>query len=245
MARFVLVHGAFGGAWSWGEFVGELEQAGHSVTAIDLPGSGNDQTPVEAVTLDACAERVCDTLAAEAEPAILVGHSMGGVVITQAAARCPERVSLLVFVAAFMPGDGQSLLDLTRLPEGAGDQVQANIVVEGDPPVATMADPTARAALMARCSPEQIARSIELSRPQAVATFATAVSIAPGALDGIRRVYIHTSEDRAIPPALQLRMLREHPCAEVVEIATDHSPFLSAPAETLAAFERFAQLAAT
>jgi hypothetical protein len=144
-----------------------------------------------------------------------------------------------------MPHDGQSLLDLTRLPEGAGDQVQANIVVGGDPPVATVKDPAARAALMAHCSPEQIARSIELSRPQAVAVFATAVSIPPGALDGLRRVYVHTSEDRAIPAALQLRMLRESPCVEVVEIATDHAPFLSAPRETLAAFDRFAELAAT
>ena len=143
-----------------------------------------------------------------------------------------------------MPADGQSLLDLTGLPEGASDQVQANIVVEGDPPVATMKDPSARAALMARCSPEQIARSIERSRPQAVAVFATPVSIAPGALDGLRRVYIQTSEDRAIPVALQLRMVRENPCVEVVEIATDHAPFLSAPQETLAAFERFAELAA-
>ena len=42
MARFVLVHGAFGGAWSWGEFMGELERAGHTATAIDLPGSGEE-----------------------------------------------------------------------------------------------------------------------------------------------------------------------------------------------------------
>jgi pimeloyl-ACP methyl ester carboxylesterase len=243
MARFVLVHGAFGGAWSWGEFIGELERSGHSVAAIDLPGSGDDQTPIEGVTLDACAARVCEVLEAQAEPVILVGHSMGGVVITQAAARCPDRISLLVFVAAFMPRDGQSLIDLTKLPEGAGDQVQANIVVAGDPPVATMADPAARAALMARCSPEQIARSIARARPQAVAPFATPVSIPDGALDGLRRVYIHTTEDVAIPPALQQRMLRENPCEEVVEIATDHAPFLSAPEQTLDAFNRFAQLA--
>jgi pimeloyl-ACP methyl ester carboxylesterase len=245
MARFVLVHGAFGGAWSWGEFIGELERAGHTAAAIDLPGSGDDTTPVEGVTLDACAARVCEALAAEPEPAILVGHSMGGVVITQAAARCPERISLLVFVAAFMPRDGQSLIDLTQLPEGAGDQVQANIVVEGDPPVATMTSPAARAALMARCSPEQIARAFERSRPQPVAPFATPVSIPAGALDDLRRVYIHTTEDVAIPPALQRRMLSENPCIDVVEIATDHAPFLSAPEETLAAFDRFAELAAT
>ena len=60
-------------------------------------------------------------------------NSMGGVVATQAAARCPERVASIVYVAAFVPEDGESLLDLTERPEGAGDQVQANIVVEGDP----------------------------------------------------------------------------------------------------------------
>ena len=97
---------------------------------------------------------------------------------------------------------------------------------------------------MARCSPEQIARAWERARPQAVAPFATPVSIPDGALDGLRRVYIHTTEDVAIPPALQLRMLRENPCEEVVEIATDHSPFLSASAQTLDAFNRFADLAA-
>jgi pimeloyl-ACP methyl ester carboxylesterase len=243
MARFVLVHGAFGGAWSWQPILGDLESAGHTVTAIDLPGAGDDQTPVAGVTLDAYADRICATLGEGPELAILVGHSMGGVAITQAAARCAERIALLVYVAAFMPSDGQSLLDLTRLPEGANDQVQANIVIDGEPPVATMPDPSARASLMASCSAEQVARAIELSRPQPVAPFATPVAIPAGALDGLRRAYVHCTQDRAIPPALQLRMIREHPCVDVVEIATDHSPFFSAPGELVAALNRFAALA--
>jgi pimeloyl-ACP methyl ester carboxylesterase len=242
MARFVLVHGAFGGAWSWTPVIGELERAGHTVTAIDLPGAGEDQTPVAGITLDAYAARICDTLGEQPEPVILVGHSMGGVAITQAAARCAERIALLVYVAAFMPRDGQSLLDLTHLPEGADDQVQANIVIEGEPPMATMPDPAARAALMANCSAEQVARAIALSRPQAVEPFAKPVAIPPGALDGLRRVYVHCTQDRAIPPALQLRMIRENPCVEVVEIHTDHSPFFSATGELLAALNRFAAL---
>ena len=85
--------------------------------SIDLPGGGDDHTPVDDVTLASCAERVCDVLASRPEPPILVGHSMGGVVITQAAADCPDRVASLVFVAAFMPANGQSLLDLAQLPE--------------------------------------------------------------------------------------------------------------------------------
>ena len=53
MARFVLVHGAFGGAWCWEPVVQALERDGHEAIAIDLPGSGADQTPVAEVTLDA------------------------------------------------------------------------------------------------------------------------------------------------------------------------------------------------
>jgi pimeloyl-ACP methyl ester carboxylesterase len=106
-----------------------------------------------------------------------------------------------------------------------------------------MPDPSARASLMASCSAEQVARAIELSRPQPVAPFATPVTIPAGALDGLRRAYVHCTQDRAIPPALQLRMIREHPCVDVVEIATDHSPFFSAPGELVAALNRFAALA--
>jgi len=242
MARFVLVHGAFGGAWAWTDMARELEAAGHAAVAIDLPGGGDDRTPIEDVTLDSCAARVIEALEDSAEPSILVGHSMGGVVVTQAAARRPERVALLVFVAAFMPRDGQSLLDLTKLPEGAGDQVQASITVEGDPPVARRA-PGSLANVMQYASPEQVARAEQLGREQAVAVFATPVSIPAGALDGIRRVYVHTTEDRAIRPALQQRMMRENPCVDVVELATDHSPNFSMPTELLAALLSFAELA--
>ena len=86
MARIVLVHGAFSGAWAWEPVLPGLSAAGHQVQAIDLPGHGDDHTPTADVTLDAYADTVCSVLA-EGAAAVLVGHSMGGVVITQAAAR--------------------------------------------------------------------------------------------------------------------------------------------------------------
>ena len=187
MARFVLVHGAFSGAWIWAPLMERLQAAGHSVEAFDLPGLGDDHTPVSEVTLDACAARLCEVLATSSEPAIVVGNSMGGIIATQGAARCPERVAALVYVAAFMPKDGQSLLDLTKLPEGAGDQVQANLVVEGEPPVATMPAAASGPALYGSCAEDVAAWAIARQRPQPVAPFATPVSIPSGALDGINR----------------------------------------------------------
>src|SRR4051794_35894948 len=102
MARIVMVHGAFAGAWCWEPVLDGLRAAGHEPETLDLPGSGADMTPVAEVTLDAYAARVCEQLAA-GPPAVLAGHSMGGMAVTQAAARCPERVISLIYVAAFLP----------------------------------------------------------------------------------------------------------------------------------------------
>ncbi len=240
MARFVLVHGAFAGAWIWGPLIDRLKATGHSVEVFDLPGSGDDHTPASEVTLDACAARLCEVLASSSEPAIVAGNSMGGIIATQGAARCPNRVRALVYVTAFLPKDGQSLLDLTQLPEGAGDQVQANITIEGEPPIATMPDAASRQALYGVCTDDSAEWAIAQQRPQPVAPFVTPVSIPRGALDGINRYYVVCTRDRAIPLPLQRRMIAENACADVVELDTDHTPHLSMTDDLAKALHRFA-----
>jgi len=240
MARFVLVHGAFGGAWCWEPVTGPLREAGHTVDTLDLPGGGADRTPVDGITLASCAKRVCDVLASQPEPAILVGHSMGGVVVTQAASDCPEHVASLVFVAAFMPADGQSLLDLTHLPEGEGDLIQANIVIEGEPPVAVLSAEATAAAVYNDCTSEQTAWAVARRRPQAVAPYATQVDVDESVLAAIPRSYVMTTRDRSLVPALQRRMIREHPCERVIELDADHAPYLSATDGLVAALLQLA-----
>lgn len=240
MARFVLVHGAFGGAWCWEPITGPLEAAGHTVETFDLPGAGEDRTAVEDVTLDAYAERICAVLAARPEPAVLVGHSMGGVAITQAAARCPQNIASMVYVTAFAPLDGQSLLDVTGQPEGEGDQVQANIVIAGEPPVAVMPEAAARHAIYGECTDEQARWATARRTPQAVAPFATAVSLAGASLRRLPRAYVTCSEDRCIPYPLQRRMIADNGIERVVALHADHAPFLSATDELVAALDGLA-----
>jgi pimeloyl-ACP methyl ester carboxylesterase len=83
--HFVLVHGAWHGAWCWYKIVAGLEDAGHRVTTIDLPSAGIDPTPAGSVTLRAQADRIVATLDALAEPVILVGHSASGPPVSLAA----------------------------------------------------------------------------------------------------------------------------------------------------------------
>jgi pimeloyl-ACP methyl ester carboxylesterase len=229
MARFVLVHGAFAGGWIWAPLAQALESLGHSVEAPDLPGAGDDPTPVADVTLDAYADRLCEVLRRRPEPAVVVASSMGGVAATQAAARCGERIARLIYVAAFLPQDGQSLIDLTRLPEGRGDQTQANLVVEGDPPVAFVPDEITRRTAFACCSDEVAQWALERRRPQALAPFTQPVDL--GEADAIPVTYVACKRDTSIPPALQRRMHETAGVTDVVELDTDHVPHLSLTAE--------------
>jgi pimeloyl-ACP methyl ester carboxylesterase len=242
MARIVLVHGAFSGAWCWEPVLPGLRAAGHTAEAFDLPGSGDDPTPIAEVTLDAYADRVCGVLA-DGPPAVLVGSSMGGVVITAATGRCAQRVAALVYVSAFVPADGQSLMDLVAWPEAAGDQVQANLVVDGDPPVGSLPAEAAREALFGCCNDEQAAWAVAHRRPQAVAPFAQPVRVAEAAADtfaALPRSYVMCLRDRAIPPPMQRRMLESAGCDPVLELDTDHCPWISRTDELVAALDRLA-----
>jgi pimeloyl-ACP methyl ester carboxylesterase len=166
-------------------------------------------------------------------------------VITQAAARSPERVTSLIYVAAFMPANGQSLLDLTAYPEAAEDQVQANLVVDGDPPVATMPAAAAREALFGCCDDEEAAWGVARLGPQPGAPFAHPASLGdppPAAFAALPRAYVTCLQDRAIPPAMQRVMFEAGGCEPVIEIDTDHSPWISRTDELVDALHRVASL---
>ena len=223
--RFVLVHGAFVGSWIWEPLAERLEELGHTAEAPDLPGAGDDRTPVEEVTLDAYADRICDLLDASPEPSILVANSMGGIVISEAAARRPARVKHLVYVAAFAPGDGESLVDLTSLPEGADDLVQRTVIVQGDPPIGSLPPSTCEAS-NSDCRPEVSDWAVRRTGSQPFAPLTQPVSL-NGEFDRIPRTYVLCTADRVVPPGLQRRMVRDRQISDVVELDAGHHPQLS------------------
>ncbi|MFF2299693.1 alpha/beta fold hydrolase [Arthrobacter sp. NPDC058127] len=231
MTHFVLIHGAFHGGWCWSEIAAGLTREGHTAVAPDLPGAGDDRTPAEDVTLESATARIIEALKASREPSVLVAHSMGGIIMTQVAAQVPELVSRLVYVTAFRPVDGESLLALTQLPEGADDGVQANITVAGDPPVATF-DMTKSHEIFGNGVPADVAEAAAARlTPQPLSLFATPVSIAGAVLPPAE--YVVCTEDRAIPPALQKLMAARTPAVRIHKLASGHSPFYSNQEELL------------
>jgi pimeloyl-ACP methyl ester carboxylesterase len=240
MARIVLVHGAWGGAWIWEKVVEPLEAKGHRIETLDLPGAGDDHTPLEQINLDLYAERICEKLGESPEQAVLVGHSMGGMAVTQAASRCPGRVASLIYVAAFLPAEGQSLVGLTELPEGEGDHVQETMVVSGEPPLAELSEEDSIIAFYNLASAEVRKWAAGMQRPQPAVPMLDEAKLSEG-YENIPRSYIHCTRDQANMPALQRRMMKERGVEPVIEIETDHTPHLSAPDELVTAIDQLAR----
>ena len=106
MTTFVLVHGASHGSWCWDKVVPVLESLGHRAAAVDLPGNtyGEFDVPAAQVTLDTYVKHVCKVLDQLDEPVVLVGHSLGGLTITQTAERRPDKIKTLVYLTALLLG---------------------------------------------------------------------------------------------------------------------------------------------
>ena len=226
MSTYVMIHGAWHGGWCWDKVRRRLEDAGHRVATPDLPGHGDDKTQTAAVTLDAYAGRVCEVLDAQAEPVILVGHSMGGVVITAAAERRPEKVRALVYLCAFLPGDGDTLMALAS--QDPTSLVLPNLVISEEHGSATVRDEGIVPAFYAPCSEADATLAKSRLVPQALAPLDVPVTVTPERAGRVPRYYIECTEDRAIPIALQRSMVAAHPCRHVFTLETDHSPFYSA-----------------
>src|SRR5262249_21839783 len=113
--HFVLVHGAWHGAWGWYRVRALLAAEGHTVSVLDLPSHGIDRTPAKGITLADYVNAVVAVVDAAAEPVVLVGHSMAGVVISSVAEARPQKVASLIYLAAYLVPSGKSLLNYSAL----------------------------------------------------------------------------------------------------------------------------------
>jgi pimeloyl-ACP methyl ester carboxylesterase len=117
MATFVLVHGAWHGGWCWKRVAARLRQAGHEVFTPTLTGLGERAHLIgRHVDLETHIRDILGVLQwEELSDVVLCGHSYGGMVISGVADRVPNELRSLVYLDAFVPADGQCLLDF--IPE--------------------------------------------------------------------------------------------------------------------------------
>jgi pimeloyl-ACP methyl ester carboxylesterase len=223
--RVLLVHGAWHGAWCWQRLAGPLRALGYAPEAIDLPGHGRSTQPLTDLHGDADAVRV--RLDAIGEPTLLVGHSYGGMVITDAGAH--DAVAGLAYVAAYMPDAGQTLLELftaPALPKGERpSELVAAIRFSDDRSQMRLQGDGAAGALYGDCDPATQQWAITRLDAQSTASFTQAPRQV--AWTSHLSSYVVCTQDRTIPAWLQ-RTMAVH-ADRVINLPASHSPFLSMP----------------
>jgi pimeloyl-ACP methyl ester carboxylesterase len=238
MSNFVLVHGSWHGAWCWHKIVPRLRAMGHWVDAVELPSHGRDRTHPRAVTIDSYVERIHESIDRSPGPVVLVAHSRGGLATTQAAEGRHERIEALVYLAAYLLADGQSVLDVA--PADSDSLVMPNLDLDPDGHWDMLRADAFRDALYADCSEEDITLSHALLTPEPLAPSKARMRISDEHYGSIPRVYIELLEDRAVSPMLQRRMYSAMPCTQVRSIDASHSAYFSRPDELTAHLDEIA-----
>jgi pimeloyl-ACP methyl ester carboxylesterase len=226
MATFVFVAGAWHAGWCWERLVPLLTNAKHRVLTPDLLGTGADKTPLAEITLARWADQIADLLRSEPEPVILVGHSRGGIVISEVAERVPDLIRCLVFVAAGLVQDGDSLLAASRrlVPDFGTD-----IVTMWPDGTYTINRDVVQPKLYNKTEMEWVERALARLQPDPTNTLTECLHLSEDRFGSVPRSYIATIQDGVVPIDMQRAMLQQMPCNPVITLDTDHCAFYSDP----------------
>ncbi|MEJ1929257.1 alpha/beta hydrolase [Nostoc sp. NIES-2111] len=224
----VLVHGAWMDDHAWYRVAPLLKAAGRDVILVNLPGHGTDVTPYAQIQLQTYVDAVKKAIGTR-KNVTLVGHSMAGIVISQVAEQIPGQIGQLVYVAAYLPRNGETLYQLSQ--QDSASQVgkywrqddpahysPASIAQEGIVPCFAADAPEADKTYL-----------VQHHKADALGPMATPVQLTDAAFGKLPKRYICTTQDQAVSYALQQKMLAATPVGRVDRLETSHSPFFSQP----------------
>ena len=225
MTDFVLVHGAWHGAWCWKRILPSLWAKGHRAFPVTLTGVG-DREHLMSPTIR-LATHIDDVAAVieteELKRVVLVGHSYGGLLITAVADRFAERVVRLVYLDAIVPHSGESWS--SSHDESARQARRAGIARDGviPPPPASAFGLTG----------EDAAWVDRRQRPHPGAVYEDVLHFDEARVASLARTFVDCTSP-ALPTIEKSReRVRSEPGWQVIEIATGHDPMISAPDKLL------------
>ncbi|GMI63878.1 methyl esterase 1, ARABIDOPSIS THALIANA METHYL ESTERASE 1 [Hibiscus trionum] len=240
--HFILVHGACHGAWCWYKLKPRLESVGHRVTALDLAASGINTKEIQDVqSMYEYTKPLLEILASlpRSEKVIIVGHSLGGLNLALAMDKYPEKISVAVFLTAFMP-------DTIHRPSFVLEQYWERTPAEawldtqfapyGRPEESLMSmffGPKFLTFKLYQLSPvEDLELAKALIRPGSlfVNDLTKADKLSNEKYGRVPRVYIVCNADEGIPEKFQRWMIQNFKVDDVMEIKdADHMAMLSNP----------------
>lgn len=221
----VFVHGAFETAAVWSGVAAGLEKAGYKTVAVNLPGRPGNPMSAGETSLSAYRSAVLKAIDSVKTPVILVGHSFGGIVISDVAEAAPSKIKTLVYIAAYLPKDGQSLVSLANTDKDskAGPSIQ----FLKDKGLASMPVDLRGGLFVNDGNADQKKIVTEGVVDEPLPPLAEPVHLTES-FAKVPKVYIRTKQDLVVSPAAQSAMLAATKVNTVLEINSGHAPFITA-----------------
>jgi pimeloyl-ACP methyl ester carboxylesterase len=230
------------GSWHWGgcfqKIASLLTAEGYPTLAPDLASHGFDPTPYDSIeTMEQYAAPVEEILNKIQVPVVLVGHSMGGVTLNYLGEKYAEKICALIYIAAFMVPRGKRALDYILMNKSSNKVPELfTIVSQVNEGRGLKLDLTSiallKAAFYGDCSDHDISIAARNVLPiQTTVPDLYVSQVTTERYGRIRRVYIESTKDRAIPIETQRKMIEDVPGAKIVTLDTSHSPFFSQPSK--------------
>ncbi|MEL5995211.1 alpha/beta fold hydrolase [Hymenobacter segetis] len=224
---FVVVHGAWQAPFAWQFVKKQLEDQGQKVVLVELPGHGADQTDPNTLTLNKYRDKVVAAINPLPGNVVLVGHSLAGMVISVVAEQIPNRIDKMVYIGAFLPANGQSLLDLANTDSTS--QLSANIIPPIAPPTLGIPTPNLAGLFLQDGSAAVQQLLVTNYRPEPTLPFLDPAVLTAANFGKVNKYYIHTLQDHVVGYNLQRRMVRAAGVSHTYQLNSSHCPFLAIP----------------
>jgi pimeloyl-ACP methyl ester carboxylesterase len=225
---FVIVHGAFQNAESWSAVVDKLKAEGHTAIAVNLPGRNLEGEAAKAITLAQYAKTVGDVVAKQAEPVVLVGHSFGGMTISLVAEAIPEKVSKLIYVAAYVPVSGDSMQSLSATDKNNGFTAESFVLSPDYSSASILASDQARL-FINDGTPEQQTKVTSSMVREPLGPMGTPVEVSAEKFGKVAKAYVNTALDATVSLVIQKMMIERTGITATQVLQTGHSPQASQP----------------
>ena len=255
MKTFILIHGSYHAAWNWHKVIPLLERNGHRGISLDMPGHGLDKMPMQKVTFKDCVQKVVAAMHQIEGKVILLAHSRNGIIISQAAEECPEKVEKLIYLASYLIPNGKSMMDYALLDTES--LVFQNVLPKINVKLANRLNQSfvgfkkhiisyllPKKLKTHKLSPHIFKEALYHDCPDEITELANVLLTDEPNLGGfeklnltkerygkIPKIYIECLQDRAVTLMIQRKMQEDSPCNAVYKMDTSHSPFFSKPQE--------------
>jgi pimeloyl-ACP methyl ester carboxylesterase len=224
----VVIHGAWYDSSAWYKVVPMLHERGHTVVTPDMPGYGKNLRPPAEISFDTYVDEVVRAVNSVPGRVMLVGHSLGGMFISQAGERIPDKIASLTYVCAFMLRNGESRISVAKQDPGS---VALKYRIPAGEGLISFTREGFIESFYNDCSPEDIEYLLARVKPQPVRPLQTPLRLSEQRYGRIPRYYVKCLLDRGITPAFQDAMIAASPVRRTFELLASHSPFMSVPRE--------------